>query len=646
MEMLIEAEAIPFEAAPLRGERLLVLAPHPDDEVIGCGGLIALHMGDRRAVRVVVATDGTKATGADGDGHSYRDRREQECRRGLNLLGVTDIHFLRFPDRGLDGSISPRLQEHLAAFRPDLVCVPSPVEIHPDHLALSRAFCELVQNDQSLFADLATTRVAFYEVSQPLRPNALVDISSVAEAKYAAIAAHESQIVLKDYIAYSRGLNAYRAMTLPPEVKLAEAYWVTPLPAVRTTAFGGLRRAVGHPAPIDIVSEPLPVSVIIRTKERPELLREAIASVRSSGYPAEIVVVNDGGSTLSLSDVQLVEHETSRGRSEAMNSGVRAAKSKFIAFLDDDDLFYPEHLPVLTAAAAFTSGKAGWYSDALSAMLRLGPSGQYEVQSRQRLFQQDFDRDLLLIDNFIPLTSLLVTREGFLEAGGFDPAFDLFEDWDFLLRLSERGDLARVPRITCEVRHFEGGDSITLAAPEGSARFRQAKFQVWNKHRSRITDDVIAAVYERQKRRLQHLSSDLVDAKGSRSHAEGDLARLEREKSQLIREIQQLHESVNEKLMYIQQLETSVRELRGAAESVPTLSRENAGLARENAGLAREIAEIRVAMERTRAALQTSMSQGEASQNESERLQGLLDMVFQSKTWKLHSALARLRGRK
>ena len=77
--MLTEAEAIPYEPALLRGERLLVLAPHPDDEVIGCGGLVALHLREGRAVRVVVATDGAQAGAADV--------RQQESRRALDRLG-------------------------------------------------------------------------------------------------------------------------------------------------------------------------------------------------------------------------------------------------------------------------------------------------------------------------------------------------------------------------------------------------------------------------------------------------------------------------------------------------------------------------------------------------------------------------------
>src|SRR5258706_3541998 len=88
-----EAEAIPFEPQDLRGERLLVLAPHPDDEVIGCGGLVALHLREGRKVHVAVATDGAQA--------GVAPQRESESRAALALLGAVTIEFLRFPDRQL-----------------------------------------------------------------------------------------------------------------------------------------------------------------------------------------------------------------------------------------------------------------------------------------------------------------------------------------------------------------------------------------------------------------------------------------------------------------------------------------------------------------------------------------------------------------
>src|SRR5258708_3020411 len=73
-----ESKAIPYEANDLGGEQLLVLAPHPDDEVIGCGGVVARHLRDGRRVQVIVATDGAEA--GEGD-------REAESREGLAVLG-------------------------------------------------------------------------------------------------------------------------------------------------------------------------------------------------------------------------------------------------------------------------------------------------------------------------------------------------------------------------------------------------------------------------------------------------------------------------------------------------------------------------------------------------------------------------------
>src|SRR5436305_314073 len=119
-------------------------------------------------------------------------------------------------------------------------------------------------------------------------------------------------------MSYTRGLNAWRAMTLPTHTKFAEAYWTTPLPSLRTVPFSALREAMG-PHHIDAVHEPLPVSVVVRTKDRPALLAEAIASIRATGYAAEIVVVNDGGARPDVENATIVQHDASRGRAEAAN---------------------------------------------------------------------------------------------------------------------------------------------------------------------------------------------------------------------------------------------------------------------------------------------------------------------------------------
>jgi LmbE family N-acetylglucosaminyl deacetylase/glycosyltransferase involved in cell wall biosynthesis len=648
--MTIESESIPYEPVRLRGERLLILAPHPDDEVIGCGGLIAQHVREQRRVRAVIATDGCEADGAGADREAYRDRRERESCEGLALLGQDiGIEFLRFPDRSLTSraeELIVRLREAIAAFRPDLILAPSPIEIHPDHLALSRAFCSLVQGDETLFADLAFARVAFYEVSQPIRPNSLVDISDVAEAKFGALAAHESQLALRDYGAFVRGLNAYRAMTLPVGTRFAEGYWTTDLTQLRTMPFSALRQSVSGAPTLEVTGERLPISVVIRTKDRPALLREAIASVQGNGYAAEIIVVNDGG--VRPEDVQgvtLVNHEQTLGRSVAANEGVRKASSPFIAFLDDDDLYYPEHLPTLANAAAQSPERAAWYSDAVSAFLRIGESGSYETHSRLRLFGQDFDRDLLLVDNYIPLPTLLIPRASFLDLGGFDRAFDLFEDWDFLIRLGRRGDFVHVPRVTCEIRHHEGGGSITLTTPEGSAAFREAKLRVWAKHRELLDDDVLANAFERQKRRIASIFSFLVEEKGRRHHAETDIARLEREKTSLMSELYTVTTAA-------QQAELRARELAPLEPLVAELQRDRDANARYAAELQTALQGRQQAVEAGQQALAASQRAFDEGQTtiaalyaEIHRLQGLLDTIYGSRTWKLHSMVEKMKGR-
>jgi LmbE family N-acetylglucosaminyl deacetylase len=634
--VFIEAEAIPYEPALLRGERLLVLAPHPDDEAIGCGGLIAQHLRERRAVRIVIATDGAAA----GDAAA----REDEARRGIAALGdapstsLPDVMFLGLPDRGLGAEAGALLREQLMDFRPDLVLVPSPVEIHPDHLALARVFFDLIQRDESLFADLAVTRVAFYEVSAPLpRPNALVDITDVADAKYAAIAEHASQLEVHDYVGYARGLNAYRAMTLPPGAKAAEAYFVVELPSLRTAPMGELQRRMGAAAIVETVHEAVPISVVIRTKDRPGLLTEAIASVRATGYPCEIVVVNDGGAKPAVEDVVLVHHETSLGRSEAANAGVRAASNAFIAFLDDDDLFYPEHLATL--ANASRSAHAAWYTDAVSAFLRPNERGSYETHSRLRLYAQDYDRELLLLDNYIPLPTLLLERATFLDLGGFDPAFDLFEDWDFLIRLSQRGSFLRVPRVTCEVRHFEGGSSVVLAAPEGTPRFRSAKLQVWQKHATLIDDNVIADVFERQKRRGGTIYSDLVETKGQVDAAQVEIARCTRTSVESMNTINGYALRVRElegalaaaEVASATAAQAALIQLQDLVGRLDTQTTHLEQLAHENDALRGTNAESAHALEQLRV--------------EVDRLNGLLAMIYRSKTWKVHTTLEKLRGR-
>jgi GT2 family glycosyltransferase len=423
-------------------------------------------------------------------------------------------------------------------------------------------------------------------------------------------------------------------MTLPPETKFAEGYYVVDLPSLRTTAFSELRRLAGAPKELSAQAEPLPISVVVRTRDRPALLREAIDSIRGTGYPCEIVVVNDGGARPDVDGVTLVHHESSRGRAAAGNAGLQAAANAFIAFLDDDDLFYPEHLATLANAAG--SSHAAWYTDAVSAFLRPSESGAYETYERQRIYAQDFDRELLRVDNYIPLPALLLLRETFLDLGGFDPSFDLFEDWDFLLRLAGRGDFLRIPRVTCEIRHFQGGSSVILANPEGSEEFRAAKLRIWGKHG--VGNDTFVRVLEQQKRRAGLAFAETVESRGREDALQRDIARLEREKGEVLRQSAALQDTINGYALRARELEGAMQALSAIAGDYENKTLQLERATREIEQRERENGELRAANDAVHEELRRSRV-------EIDRLNGLLSMIYRSRTWKIHTMVEKFRGR-
>ena len=116
-------------------EPTLVLAPHPDDETIGCGGVIARKRAVGTPVRVVIAADGGDAA------------RRAECLEACRRLGVADdsVHFLGLPDGHLAehrAELESALADALGAC-PTQVFVPSAIDAHPDHRALAAAVDDL-----------------------------------------------------------------------------------------------------------------------------------------------------------------------------------------------------------------------------------------------------------------------------------------------------------------------------------------------------------------------------------------------------------------------------------------------------------------------------------------------------------------------
>lgn len=217
-----EPELVPYQGLQtLPVQSLLVLAPHPDDEVFGCGGLQVVARRQGWACHVVVVSDG----GAGGDAAT----REAESIAAARVLGgepgVSSIEFWRQPDRGVNpgGPLTERIVRSAAVQSADWVIAPSPFEVHPDHRAVCRASIEAVR---ALQGQGRATRLLFCEIGQPLLANVLVDITGVVDIKVQASQCFQSQLAQQDYHHHVNGLNRQRSYTLGPSVTHAEAFWL------------------------------------------------------------------------------------------------------------------------------------------------------------------------------------------------------------------------------------------------------------------------------------------------------------------------------------------------------------------------------------------------------------------------------------
>jgi len=234
------------------------------------------------------------------------------------------------------------------------------------------------------------------------------------------------------------------------------------------------------------------VSIVVRTKNRPHLLPQALASLAASEYRhIDVVLVNDGGAPPTVPDrfplsVTHVNHAESQGRAAAAQAGVDHARGRYVGFLDDDDLVHPDHVSTLVDAMQRHGVRAA-YTDAVATAYEFSEPGGWICVARAVPYSHDFDRARVILDNYIPLNTVLVERALLVEAGPFDRSFDIFEDWDMLIRLSALAPFLHIARVTCEMRHFRGASDHALGEVSTRARLLA-------KHRAELDDESIVRV--------------------------------------------------------------------------------------------------------------------------------------------------------
>jgi LmbE family N-acetylglucosaminyl deacetylase len=209
-------------------DTVLVLAPHPDDESIGCGGALCLHRQRGDLVHVTFLTSGERYT-EDVPAEVSQCVREAEAERACAVLDLQGFQFLHLPDLGLAEHITlaaDRLRLILETQAPTVIYLPHPEEAHPDHAAalpILRAALALLPAGSRL------PELYGYEVWTPLsRYDWVEDVSSVMARKLRALRCYRSQLRRFRYDAAIRGLNRYRGI-LGAASRYAEAFlWLAP----------------------------------------------------------------------------------------------------------------------------------------------------------------------------------------------------------------------------------------------------------------------------------------------------------------------------------------------------------------------------------------------------------------------------------
>ncbi len=204
---------------------VLVIAPHPDDESCGIGGILALHRRQGDPVHLLFVTDGTSGD-PDGRYEDLATLRRREARAAAEVLGGCHCEFLGLPD-GFEvteddlEAVAGLFDAAIDRVVPDLVYVPWREEAHSDHAhsweALRRCYARRRDRAASL------PRVLEYEVWSPLPADYVVDVTDSAEQKRKAMLAHETQVAYTDYPHQLLGLAAHRSVYLPKASRYGEA---------------------------------------------------------------------------------------------------------------------------------------------------------------------------------------------------------------------------------------------------------------------------------------------------------------------------------------------------------------------------------------------------------------------------------------
>ncbi|GBD88055.1 hyaluronan synthase [bacterium BMS3Abin03] len=247
------------------------------------------------------------------------------------------------------------------------------------------------------------------------------------------------------------------------------------------------------------VKEPL-FSVVVPTFNRPDYLPKALDSLSNQVFKNfEVIVVNDGKTDESyIVDkyegkiyIRYLHHIVNRERSASRNDAIKIARGKYLAFLDDDDIYYPDHLQLL--AENMDEQYDIFYTDAVRAVYEK-TGNKYKLKDKYVLYSIEYDRNKLLIGNIAPINCFAVSKSIAFKAGLFDETINVLEDWEFLIRLSKFSNFKHIKQNTVEVTWKDDETTTTSKMRDEFSITRKKIYQKYEKEIAEIPnkDEIIS----------------------------------------------------------------------------------------------------------------------------------------------------------
>lgn len=198
---------------------ILIVAAHPDDEILGCGGTMARHASEGDRVHVLILADGETARDPKASGSSIQSRQDA-ARAAASEVGALAPVFAGLPDNRMDGvdllDVVKIVEKNVADIGPETIFTHSPGDLNIDHQITCRAVMTAARplpgspvRRINLFEIPSSTEWALPHSSTAFLPNAFVDITDFLDRKVAALAHYAGE--MRDW-PHARSIESVEAL--------------------------------------------------------------------------------------------------------------------------------------------------------------------------------------------------------------------------------------------------------------------------------------------------------------------------------------------------------------------------------------------------------------------------------------------------